>query len=69
MAIARKVVVDDSETDQIIYSNGWIDHDFPDCHDCPHGYALPLLNAHNGTWHRYVEYHSDNQLAPINLRQ
>ena len=67
MAIARQVVVDDSETDKIIYSNGWAG--YPNCVGCMQAPDLALPHVYNGTWHRYVVYNSDNQLALIILSQ
>ena len=67
VAIARKVVVDDSATDKIIYSKGWAE--YPDCVGCTQVPDLALAHVHNGTWHRHVAYNSDNQLALIILSQ
>ena len=65
VTIAREVVVDDSETDKIIYSKGWAE--YPGCIGCT---QVPDWEyVHGGTWHRHVAYNSDNQLALINLRQ
>ena len=61
VAIARKVVVDDSETDKIIYSKGWAE--FPGCLGCTRAPDLVQAHVNNGTWHRHVAYNSNNQLA------
>ena len=65
LANGRKVVVDDSETDKIIYSKGWAE--YTGCVGCTQAPNLTL--AYNGSWHTYVAHNSDNQLALINLSQ
>ena len=67
VAIARRVVVDDSETDKIRYSKGWAE--YPGCLGCTQALDLPREYVNNGTWHGHVAYNSDNQLALINLSQ
>ena len=54
VTIARTVVVDDSETDKIIYSKGWIENH--GCLGCPVASGL----VHNSTWHRHVGNNFDN---------
>ena len=49
-AMAKKIIVDDAETDKIAYSKGWTEH-----HDCPGcSPRLPQPYIHNNTWHRHV---------------
>ena len=61
------VVVDDSETDKIIYSDWWnVTHL---CSGCTRPSGLPSGLPLGDTWRRHVGYNSDNWLALIDLRQ
>ena len=65
MAMAKKIIVDDTETDKIVYSKGWTENH--GCPGCPE--HLRQSPVYNSTWHRHVRYKSDNWLVLINLRQ
>ena len=65
VALAKKIIVDDSDTDRIVYTSGWAV--YRGCPGCPTG--LDQTQTYNSTWHRHVRYKSDNWLALINLRQ
>ena len=52
VTMARAVVVDDSETDRIIYSDGWIGNYL--CSGCMRQSGLPSGLPLGDTWHRHV---------------
>jgi len=63
--IARRIVVDDAETDKILYSKGWTESH--SCPGCPAGSDRTQDYINNGTWHRQVRNKSDNLLALMDL--
>ena len=60
VTIARTVVVDDSETDKIIYSKEWISfrRGTVGNQTCSSG-CSSMPHIYNDTWHAYVGYNSD----------
>lgn len=61
VGMAKTIIVDDANTDKIVYSKGWTEnHGFPwhpDLRDWAGTYV------YNSTWHRHVKYRSDDELA------
>jgi len=65
--IARRIVVDDAETDKILYSTGWTES--YSCPECPADSNRTQGYINHGTWHRHVRNKYDNLLALMNLGQ
>jgi len=63
--IARRIVVDDAETDKILYSTGWTES--RSCPECPADSNRTQGYVNHGTWHRHVRNTSDVLLALMNL--